>query len=192
MPFITEEIWQHLVDGETIMIEPWPAYDSSLEDLSAEEDMDVIMNVIRSIRNIRSEMGVELGKKIKVICCADTDRIGLLKTNALYIHDLADVGELQLYEVLKETPEKAVTSITDNVQIYVPIAGMIDMDKEIARLTKEIERLDAELERVVSKLSNEEFLKKAPEAIVEKERCKKDELVYKKEQVQARLAMLTA
>jgi valyl-tRNA synthetase len=85
-----------------------------------------------------------------------------------------------------------VTKITDGVQIYMPLLGMIDMDKEIIRLSKEIEQLDKELARVVSKLSNEGFLSKAPEAIVQKEKDKKNELESKKQQVEDRLNMLTS
>lgn len=190
MPFITEEIWQHLTGGKTIMLSQWPVCNDLYMDPGAEEDMNVIMNVVRSIRNIRAEMNVELGKKVKVICSATEGLIELLAANTSYIQDLAGVGELLLYVELEDVPEKAMTKITDGVQIYMPLSGMIDMDKEIARLSKEIEELDKELARVASKLSNEGFLSKAPPAVVQKEKDKKEELEDKKRQVEARLAVL--
>ena len=174
MPFITEEIWQHLPhEGETIMLSAWPESKSQLIDAEIEKQMEIAMEVIRAIRNIRSEMNVPLGKKAPAIISANSAyAYALLEETKAYISNLATVDELTLTEALAEKPSQAATAVVSGIEIYLPLKGLIDMDKEIARLEKEVEKTNQEIARIQGKLSNEGFIAKAPAAVIDKEKEK--------------------
>lgn len=190
MPFITEEIWQRLPHrGETIMLAQWPGYDEGLRDAAAEEKMNSIMDVTRGIRQIRSEMNVPPGRKAEALVVSASAEIReALEEGRDYIEGLAN-AELKIYSSLDEKPEQAAAAVARGVDIYVPLKGLIDIDKEIARLKKELSAVEKDLARVQKKLGNEAFLTKAPAEIVEKERCKEAELSGKAETLKERLAM---
>lgn len=174
MPFITEEIWQHLPhQGETIMLSPWPRGDAQYIDSEIEKQMAIAMDVIRAIRNIRSEMNVPLGKKAAAIISANSDdAYALLEKMREYICNLATVDELTLESHLAQKPSQAATAVVSGIEIYLPLKGLIDMDKEILRLEKEVEKTKQEIVRLESKLNNQGFVAKAPAAVVEKEKDK--------------------
>ncbi len=174
MPFITEEIWQHLPhDGETIMLSPWPESSAQGIDSEIEKQMAVAMDVIRAIRNIRSEMNVPLGKKAPAIISANSPyAYTLLDLTKDYICNLATVDELTLANQLAEKPAQAAAAVVAGIEIYLPLSGLIDMEKEIARLEKEVEKAQQEIARVEGKLHNEGFIAKAPAAVIEKEKEK--------------------
>lgn len=173
MPFITEEIWQHLPhEGETIMLSPWPQVEENLINHEIEEQMNLIMDVIRAIRNLRSEMNVPLGKKAPVLIAAhDQDYLATLTTAKSFIQTLASVNELSL-SLEKEKIEQSVSAVVKGLEIYLPLKGLIDLDKEIARTNKELNKVDKEIERLEKKLNNPGFLNKAPQEIVAKEKEK--------------------
>ncbi len=191
MPFITEEIWQHLPGrGVTIMRATWPEPRQELEDIEAEREMEVLMDITRAIRHIRSEMNVPPSRRAEVLLAAPGDAVrSLLKKAGAYISLLAG-AELKTSSSLQAVPEQAAHAVTRGVEIFVPLKGLIDVSKEAARLEKELAAVEKDLARVRGKLSNPGFLGKAPADVVEKERAKEDELAKKQSAVRERLAIL--
>lgn len=189
MPFITEEIWQHLPhEGDTIMLQKWPEYDPCLADEAAAEQMAVVMEVIKAIRNIRGEMNVPPSRKAEVIIAANTaDNYIRLEGGLEYIQNLAGASEVILQQTLDTKPDNAMSAITRGIEVFMPLKGLIDIDKEITRLEKELANLDKELARVTGKLSNQGFLDKAPADVIEKEREKQAEFLDKKKTIEDRL-----
>ena len=189
MPFITEEIWQHLPhEGETIMLSPWPLKDESEIDLKINEQMNLTIEVIRAIRNLRSEMNIPLGKKIEVIINANTQENYAYLTNTLsYIQSLASIENINLTIGLSEKPSQAVTAVVHGIEIYLPLKGLVDIDKEIARLEKELAKMESEIKRIENKLANEGFVAKAPAEVIEKEKEKMVKYQASKEALLVRL-----
>lgn len=192
MPFITEEIWQHLPhEGATIMRASWPKARPELFDDEAESIMCLVMDVIKAIRNIRAEMGVPPGKKAEVVLVAGTEaNRSVLETGLRYIQSLAGAAEVETHLTLRQKPAQAAAAVVAGVEIYLPLKGLIDLDKEIERLEKEVTALDKELFRVQGKLNNDGFLAKAPAEVVAKERDKEADFLAKKEALGQRLATL--
>lgn len=191
MPFLTEEIWQKLPhDGETIMLAPWPKAQDSWDNPDAEASMETIMEIIRAIRNIRSEKQVAPGKAITAIIHSPASKQQLIEDNAQYLETLARLGELTVADLGADKPEKVVTAIAGGVEIYLPLSGLVDLDKEISRLRRELDSTLQEIKRSEGKLCNEGFVTKAPEAVVAKERSKLESLKAQEERIRARLAEL--
>ncbi len=192
MPFITEEIWQALPhEGETLMLAPWPVADDDLIDAQAEEEMGLIMNITRAIRNIRAEASVDPGRKVEAIFLAETEKQDVLTKNHLYLNTLANLNKIEIRSGNADKPTKAMTAVVEGVEIYLPLAGMVDLELEIQRLQKELSNLEIERKRLSGKLANEQFVAKAPAAVVEKERKKLVEVEVDYEKVKARLAELS-
>ena len=192
MPFITEEIWEHIpgVEG-SIMTAQWPEADSLSISDTAEKKMDLVMDVIRSIRNIRNEMKVNPGKEITAILTSEREeKIDILQEGADYIADLASVEDLTITRKVAVEPDKASTAITSGVKVILPLADLVDIEKEIERLEDEIEEMEYEINRAEGKLANEGFVNNAPEDLVAEEREKKEEYTKKKEQLEEKLAEL--
>lgn len=188
MPFITEEIWQNLPhQGESITTASWPQADPALTDREAADDIKILVEVIRAVRNIRSEVNTPLSKKVDMFLKAkDEKTLKTLEGNRGYIVRFCNPENLQIgLEV--DAPEKAMTAVVTGLEIIMPLEGLINIDEEIARLQKEKEKLDKEVERVQKKLSNEGFVKKAPEKVIEEERAKEKDYVEKREAVEARI-----
>jgi valyl-tRNA synthetase len=188
MPFITEEIWQNLPhQGESITIASWPKADPQLTDNQAADDMKVLVEVIRAVRNIRSEVNTPLSKKVDMFLKAkDEKTLKTLEGNRGYIVRFCNPENLQIgLEV--EAPEKAMTAVVTGLEIIMPLEGLINIDEEIARLQKEKEKLDKEVERVQKKLANEGFVKKAPDKVIEEERAKEKDYLEKRAAVEARI-----
>ena len=191
MPFITEEIFQCLPhEGDTIMLAEWPRCDSAKVDDGAEKLMQSIMETIGAIRNMRAEVNAVPSKKVPAILLADAALMEGIKANAAYIHLLGGVDDLQLLPLTAEKPANAMTTVVTGIEVYLPLAGLIDVAKETARLTKEVADLDKELARVNGKLNNKGFLAKAPGDVVEKEKAKAAEFEAKKKSIVERLEYL--
>lgn len=190
MPFITEEIWQHLPHtGKSIMVSEWPDYNSdwAFEDAS---QMEVIMDCIRGIRNIRAEMNVDPGKKAGVVVRTyDNDALKVLRGNKDIVYSLARVSEMNFLNEDDPSPQKAISCVVKGAEIFVPMEGLVDADKEIARLNKEYKELQQEIERSDKKLSNKGFIQKAPADVVEKERLKLKDYREMLEKVEKRLKL---
>lgn len=191
MPFITEEIWQHLPhNGETIMKAQWPVLEEMASYPQEAVDMDIIMEVVRAVRNIRAEMNVAPGKKAEIIMLADDDKLKILNDGQDYIASLAQAEQVDILTRDAEKPEQAMTAVVKGIEIFMPLKGLIDLDKEVARLEKEVRNMDKELARLEGKLNNPGFLAKAPADVVEKEKAKGVEYENKKQALIERLAML--
>ena len=177
MPFITEEIWQRIkaqagVSGETIMLQAWPVANESRIDAAAEGDIEWVKQLMLGLRQIRGEMKISMAKRIDIILAnaSDEDR-RRLADNAPLLNKLAKLESVRVLEAGEEAPMSA-TALVGDMQVLVPMAGLIDKDAELARLDKEIARLSGEVQRVGGKLSNEGFVAKAPADVLDKERAK--------------------
>ena len=177
IPFVTEELWQQLPQtGESIMITKYPDGSEQKDYPAEEKQMSMLMEIIRSIRNIRAEMKVPMGKKAEIIIAADDALQAKIAEGESYIIALAQAESIS-YKDKSFIAEKAAKAHVLGADIYLPLAGLIDLDKEIARIAKEKEQTQNELKRLAGKLSNESFLAKAPQEVVTKEREK--EAIYK-------------
>ncbi len=192
MPFVTEELWSHLPGtGESIMIAPWPMPDDELQDAQAEREMTMLMEVIKAVRNIRAEKAVPPGREVPAVFLADPWAKEVLEANLAYVKTLAKVGEATVAPAGAAKPEKAATAVTPGVEIFLPLAGLVDLDQELARLNKELEQVTAELERARARLANPGFVQKAPAHVVEGARARVRELEATEEKLKARLAELS-
>ncbi|SMB92116.1 valyl-tRNA synthetase [Desulfonispora thiosulfatigenes DSM 11270] len=174
MPFLTEEIWQVLPhEGETIMLTSWPEENEDLINSEIEEQMNLAMEVIRTIRNLRSEVNVPLGKKADSILITHNEKsFNILMMAKEYIKSLATVDNLEIEIEMKDEPEQSVSAVTKGVEIFLSLKGLVDVEKEKARLNKELDKVNKEIERLDKKLSNEGFIRKAPADVIEKEKEK--------------------
>ena len=181
MPFITEEIWQKLeVEGESIMISQLPKVtenEINKIDVTVEKEFEFLKEIVSAIRNIRGEANVSPAKKIKVIFkTANENEKTILENNAKILDKLANVEK---YEFNIEIPKLVGFKLVETTEIYIPLADLINKEKEIAKLEKDIEKTQKELDRVLGKLSNEAFVSKAPQAVIDKENAIKEELETK-------------
>lgn len=191
MPFITEEIYQCLPhEVESIMISKWPVADESLVDPEAERGMNAIMDSIKAIRNMRAEVNANPGKKIPAIMLVSEDLREVVAHNDSYIKLLGGIDNLELRPLNGEKPENAMAAVVTGIEVYLPLAGLIDVEKETQRLSKELAAMEKDLQRAGSKLNNAGFLAKAPEDVIAKERAKYEELSGKIEAVKKRMAYL--
>jgi len=175
IPFITETIWQRVktLTGETadtIMLQPFPAYNAAREDQQALNDLEWIKQAITAVRNIRAEMNIAPSKMLEVLLRnASGDAQRRVQENQSFIEKLARLESITLLPAGDKGPV-SVTKLVEGAELLIPMAGFIDKDAEIARLTKEMGKLDAEIASIEGKLSNEGFVARAPEAVVAKER----------------------
>ncbi len=177
MPFITEEIWQRIKgqagkNGATLMLQPWPVAVEERIDAAAEGDIEWVKAFMLGVRQIRGEMNISMAKRIDIILANanDEDRRRLADNEPL-LKKLAKLETIRVLAAGEEAPMSA-TALVGDMQVLVPMAGLIDKDAELARLDKEIQRLDGEVKRVGGKLGNEGFVAKAPAEVIEKERAK--------------------
>ena len=172
MPFITETIWQYLPhQGDALIVARWPR--AGEVDREAEEKMDGLMDLVRSIRNARSEYDVEPGRRIAATIVSEENG-ALLREQAPVLQSLARIAgtQLRIEKELETKPEKALTLVVGGYECYLPLAALVDLDRERARTQTELERLDKEVARSGKLLANQGFMSKAPEAVVQKERDK--------------------
>ena len=191
MPFVTEEIWQSVPHvGESLVVATYPTVHPEQMDEKAAEEMEFLMDFIRSVRTVRNEMNTPLSKPINIIAkVSDAAHYEILKENESYIARFSNPEEF-VYGEDVEAPSDAVTSVITGAEIYLPLAGLINIEDEIARLEKEAEKLQQEVDRVEKKLSNEKFVAKAPAAVVEAERAKGADYQAQREAVLERIATL--
>lgn len=188
MPFISEEIWQHLPhDGDTITLAEWPKYDPALEAPQAVAEMNLLMDIIRAVRNIRAEVNVPMSKKIALLVKpVSAEELRIVENNAHYIRRFCNTSEFGA-DLDTAVPDKAMTAVVSGAELYLPLAGLIDISQEIARLEKEAEHLNKEVERVEKKLANQGFVSKAPAKVIEEERAKMADYSSKRDKVLARI-----
>lgn len=173
MPYITEEIYQHL-DGEykSISISKWPEYSEKIHNIKAEEDMNYIIEAIKSLRNVRAEMNVPPSRKAKLIILANDESKDAFEAGKVYFEKLASASSIEFISSKDKADSNAVSVITKGGEIFMPLLDLIDLDKELERLNKESIKLKKEIERVDKKLSNKGFVSKAPSAVIEEEKAK--------------------
>lgn len=177
MPFITEEIWQRIApmagkSGETIMLQPFPASATDTIDAQAEGDIEWLKELMLALRNIRAEMNISPGTPIPLYLgnsSAEDQR--RLEVNSITLNKLAKLESVTLLAADQQAPMSA-TALVGDMQVLVPMAGLIDTKAELARLEKEMQRLSGEIKRVAGKLANQGFVAKAPADVIEKERAK--------------------
>ena len=191
MPFITEEIWQCLPhEGDSIMVAAWPESDEQLFDAEAEAAMNAIMEAIKAIRNMRAEVNVAPGKKVPAILLVADELQQVVADNQSYIKLMASVDELSILPAGGDKPENAMAAVTKGIEVYLPLKGLIDVEKETQRLNKELDGMTKEIGRIEGKLNNAGFLAKAPAEVVEKEKTKAQEIAVKMQAIQERLTYL--
>ena len=191
MPFLTEEIWQNLPhDGESITVAKWPQVDESLSDEKAASEMKLLMEIIRSVRNIRAEVQTPLSKKIKLLVKAkNRDTLTILEKNKSYLERFCNPEELVMALEI-QIPDKAMTAVVTGAELILPLEGLINIEEELARLQKEWEKWEKEVKRVQQKLQNEKFVNNAPQKVVDEERAKEKDYLEKRTTVEARIKEL--
>ena len=174
MPFITEEIWQHLPgDKKALIVTEWPKYKDQLEYNDAEQSIEFIKTAIKGIRNARAEMNIVPSRKANVIIVTKEDSIKkYLEKGKRYFMNLASAEDIQIIEDKSNVGEDNISIVLDKCEIFLPLKDLIDYEKEIERLDKEKEKLEGEIKRVIGKLSNQGFIAKAPATVVEEEKEK--------------------
>ena len=193
MPFITEEIYTYLptVEG-SIVIAQWPHYKEEDNMASEEEMMELAMDGIRNIRNARAEMDVPPSKKAKVIIVPTEDKKLAVEATKEYFITLASASMVEIAETEENIPEDAVSVVINGARIFIPLDELVDFEKEKERLTKEKAKLEGEIKRVNGKLSNQGFLAKAPESLVNEEKAKKEKFEEMMKSVLERLENIEA
>ncbi|HZG18130.1 MAG TPA: valine--tRNA ligase [Candidatus Bathyarchaeia archaeon] len=191
MPFITEEIWQALPHhGESITVAAWPQVQDALLNPEAEAEMALYTEIIRSVRNIRAEVNVPMSKKIELLIKAsDAESLARLKRGEEYIVRFCNPERFDIDADLTP-PDKAMSAVVTGAEIFLPLAGLIDIEQELKRLEKEVETLNFEVERIEKKLNNQGFVAKAPAKVIDEEKAKLADYAQKREKVLARLAEL--
>ena len=174
MPFITEEIYTTLTDGESIVVSNWPEYNEALRDDKAEKDMDFIIEAIKGLRNVRAEMNVPPSRKAKVIAHTTNEAKEAFTSGVNYIEKLASASEVVFIDDKNEVPENAVSLVVKGGELFMPLLDLVDKEKELERLNKEKKKLEGEVERIDKKLSNQGFVSKAPQAVIDGEKEKRE------------------
>ncbi|MDH3633723.1 MAG: valine--tRNA ligase [Gammaproteobacteria bacterium] len=177
MPYITEELWQRVaplawIEGDTIMRRRYPETDSALIDMAALAELEWVKTFVMGVRQIRSEMDIKPGKLLPVICRNGDERDReCIENNRSLLLSLAKLESIAWLEQNAPAPESA-TSLVGEMQLLIPLAGLIDKDSELQRLQRNIEKLEQDAQRINAKLSNENFLSRAPKDVVDKEKRK--------------------
>ncbi|MCQ2387914.1 MAG: class I tRNA ligase family protein, partial [Clostridia bacterium] len=185
-PFITEQIYKSVPNREkALIISEFPRYNSKMNYYSASKDIEMVMEVIKSIRNVKVKNGAIPSKKVKLFVVSQNNKP--IKNGEVYIQKLAGVSDISYIENKNEITEKTVSQVIANAELFIPLGDLVDFDKEIERLTKELEGVEAEIARASGKLSNNGFLDKAPKALVEAEREKYDKFVEMRVKIKKQL-----
>jgi len=194
MPFVTEEVWQHLYSisvpdkaqwpAPALIVADWPTANTEALDDDAERRFGLLQEVITRIRDARNQMNVDPARRIPVIMTVGDD-LSMFEAQAPLIEFLARTEKPQFYVELERKPEQAMSLLAGSIEIYLPLAGMLDIAKELERMDKEIAQARQEMARLQSKLANENFVTKAKPEVVEKER---EKLAAQEERVNKLLA----
>jgi valyl-tRNA synthetase len=191
MPFLTEELYQNLYkDCESIMISQWPEFDEAMCYEREESEMSIIIEAIRSIRALRTEMNVPASRKAQLIVVTDSANRHIFEEAAPYFMRLASASGVKVQEDNSGIPADAAAAAVSIAKLFIPLEELIDFEKELARLEKEKANLENELKRVGGKLSNQGFVSKAPAAVIEEERAKQEKYQSMYDSVIQRIAQL--
>lgn len=175
MPFITEEIWQHIPGTEgAIIVADWPITEADKINETSEAKMEALMTAIRNIRNVRAEMDVVPSRKARLHVLAEEEVATIFGENPEYLQALASCSDVIIETDRSEIPEDAISVVINKGELFLPLADLIDFSKEIERLNKERAKFEGEVKRVEKKLANEGFVSKAPDKLIEEEKAKKE------------------
>jgi valyl-tRNA synthetase len=190
MPFVTEEIWQYIPhQGEALIIAKWPVSDQSYLDEQAEADMNVLMDLVRGIRNVRLEYNVDPALRLSATVAAGGQKANIERYSYLFAR-LCNVSEMKIMADKAPAPDESASIVVSDVTAYLPLAGMIDVQAECDRLTKEQTKLGEQIAKTQHMLSNEQFVSRAKPEVVEKERARLVDLQSSAAQIAERLAGL--
>ena len=182
IPFVTEEIYDHIPETTgSIMVSEFPKYNSKLAYRKERAATEKIMDIIKSIRNIKAETGAAPSAKVDIYVVTENKK--LIENGASYIRKLANVGEIKYVANKDVIGEKVVSKILDGAEIYIPLGELVDYEKELARLKAELEKTENEIKRAESKLSNQGFVAKAPKALIDGEKAKLTKFTEIKEKI---------
>jgi valyl-tRNA synthetase len=192
MPFITEEIYQTVLNTqESIMVSAWPVFKDDYHFPNEEESISLLKEAIHQIRNIRAEMNVSPKKTAKAIVVSDQEKVRQIFTDgATFFKPLAFASEVIVQADKDGVEDDFVSVMVPNANIYIPFNELVDIEQEITRLEAEKAKLEGEVSRIVKKLSNQGFVSKAPEAVVQGEKEKQEKYEGLLTQVNERLAKL--
>ncbi len=190
MPYVTEEVWQHLPhEGETLMLASWPTDDGSLQDSQAEAVMDTLVELVRGIRNVRSEYNVPHGRAVQAFLRPGDLGSWLAELRVLFAR-LCRVEDVSLLDADASDPASCATVVVNDTAVFLPLAKLVDVAAECERLGKERDQLQQRLQRSQNMLANEQFVARAPAAVVEREQTNNSELQASLALVEARLGSL--
>jgi valyl-tRNA synthetase len=191
MPFITEEIWLKIPHNEiSISVSNWPDYKKEEIVKTINVKVETIQEVIKTIRNIKAEMNIPLTKNINTLFrVVNTNKEDLIKSNISFIKNLAHVQEFEIGNSI-EKPECSATGVLEDIEIFIPLKDLIDLEAEISRLEKKQLKTEKEMIVINKKLNNADFIKKAPENIIIKEREKLKELTDIRDKINNNLKAL--
>ena len=194
MPFITEEIWQHLPhDGQSIIVAKWPENTAGIHYQEAYDKMVFFMDLVKAIRSMRHDMGIPTGKKSALqIHCHNAAQEAVIKAYEVQLKTLAYAESIELLADVAAAEKQSVSTVCHGAEVILPLAGVLDIADELARLDKELARLEGEVTRAEKKLANEGFVKKAPAAVVEAEKEKVENYKLDLETVQKRRDFLAS
>ena len=190
-PFVTEEIWSKIKkQGDSdLIITSWPSVDKKWINKSSEHEMEILKNLISSVRTIRSQMNVPPNKLCNMVVQCNTKQKSILNSYSLIIESLAKIDNIEMTEDAKK-PSQSATAIVDNMEIFIPLHGIIDFDLEKDRLQKRINELKMHLVNVKKKLENKDFLNRAPENVILHEKEKKDNMILELDKITKNLEMI--
>ena len=186
IPFITERIYSNLPDSEGfLMLSMFPKYDAKCNYSVAVNEIEMVKEIIKTVRNVKAKTGAAPSKKITLYI--STEKIAAVKAGSSYIKKLAGVSEVKIIKSKSELNEKVVSQVIDNAELFIPLGELVDFDKEIERIKKELENVDSEIARASGKLANKGFLDKAPKALVDAERAKYDKFIDMRDKLNKQL-----
>ena len=191
MPFVTEKLWLSMPHtGKSIMVAPYPTVNADLDDEDATEQMDSLIEMIKAVRSIRNEANAPMSKPVDILVKTKNDHLkGMLENNRDYIDRFCHPAELQIGADVV-APKLAMSSILAGAEVFIPMAELVDLDEEKAKMQKEIAKLEKEVNRSSKKLGNQKFVENAPEKVVEAEKQKAVEWQQKLAAAKDRLASL--
>ncbi|MGE5582773.1 MAG: valine--tRNA ligase [Bacillota bacterium] len=191
MPFLTEEIWQALPhNGESIMIAKWPVTNEKLRFPAADSEIKMVIEVIRTIRNIRAEANVPPQKKVEAILAGAPEKTAILARNMHYISNMAGLEKHRLVTEDSYKAENAISAVAAGITIFMPVAGLVDVAREKERLSKELGQLEVEIGKIEARVGSPAFTSKAPPQVVAKEREKLETFKEKTAKIKERLTQL--
>jgi valyl-tRNA synthetase len=191
VPFITEKIYKSLPNAQgALMLAEFPRYNAKLNYAQSVKDIEPIKEIIKTVRNIKVQVGAAPSKKVQLFVKTETPRI--IKNGAIYVEKLAGVSNITVIADKSALTEKFVSQVIDGFELFVPLGELVDLDKEIERLNKELQSVESEIKRANGKLSNSGFLDKAPKSLVDAERSKLNKYLDMREKLVAQINDLKA